>query len=77
MLNRLISFIQEVTAFFRNFLFNKIFFLLKNETDFMKTVSSIRFDMKIKMTDNGIDQMIKYPAVSFICLIDVHLSFYM
>jgi hypothetical protein len=43
----------------------------------METVSYIRFDMKTKMTDKGIDQMINYPAVSFICLIDVHLSFYM
>jgi len=41
----------------------------------MTIVSHIRFDMKIKMTDNEINQLIDYPAVSFVYLIDVYLLF--
>jgi hypothetical protein len=41
----------------------------------MTIISHIRLDMKIKMTDNEINQLINYPAVSFIYLIDVYLLF--
>jgi hypothetical protein len=38
---------------------------LKNEKLFMSIISHIRLDMKVKMTDNRVNQPIQYPNVSF------------
>jgi hypothetical protein len=41
----------------------------------MSLICSIQEDMRIRMIDDHVNQMINYPEVSFICLIDVNVSF--
>jgi hypothetical protein len=73
MLNRLITYIQEVNSIRQFLLNNNNNILLKNEKRFSAIHSHIRLYMKRSLEDQQSNQDIQYPEVKLICSVDINI----